>query len=48
MEICINTDKNIIENIIKDSIADELELEVGDEILSINGENIKDIIDINI
>ena len=45
MEICINTDKNIIENIIKDSIADELELEVGDEILSINGENIKDIID---
>lgn len=45
MEICINTDKNIIENIIKDSIADELGLEVGDEILSINGENIKDIID---
>lgn len=45
MEICINRDKNIIENIIKDSIADELGLEVGDEILSINGENIKDIID---
>lgn len=45
MEICINKDKNIIENIIKDSIADELGLEVGDEILSINGENIKDIID---
>ena len=45
MEICINTDKNIIENIIKDSIADDLVLEVGVEILSINGENIKDIID---
>lgn len=45
MEICLNTNKNIIEKVIKDSIAYDLGLEVGDEILSINGQEIKDIID---
>lgn len=45
MEICLNTSKNIIDKIHKDSIAEELQLDIGDEILSINGSEIKDIID---
>ncbi|HZK33243.1 MAG TPA: DUF512 domain-containing protein [Tissierellaceae bacterium] len=38
-------DRNIIENIKKDSIAEELGLEIGDILLSINDKTIKDIID---
>lgn len=38
-------DKNIIEEIIKDSIADELGIEVGDILLAINNNQVKDIID---
>ena len=45
MEIKITTDKNIIENIVPGSIAEELELEIGDEILSINNSTPIDIID---
>ena len=41
----IYNNKNIVENIIKGSIADEIGLEPGDEILSINGNKIVDIID---
>lgn len=37
--------RNIIEDILKDSIAEELGLEIGDILLSINGKVIKDIID---
>lgn len=36
---------HIIHNVIHGSIAEELELEIGDEILSINGNTIKDILD---
>ncbi len=35
----------IVSNVLKDSIASELELEKGDEIISINGEKPKDLID---
>lgn len=45
MEIKVTTDKNIIENIVPGSIAEELELEIGDEILTINDSTPKDIID---
>lgn len=38
-------DKNIIEEITKNSIAEELELEIGDILISINDKPIKDIID---
>lgn len=38
-------DRNIIEEIVKDSIAEELGLETGDTLLSINNEPIKDILD---
>ena len=41
----INEDKNIIEEICKDSIADEIGLEIGDIILSVDGTPIKDILD---
>lgn len=45
MEIKLTDEKNIIENVVPGSIAEEIELEVGDEILGINGEIPKDIID---
>lgn len=41
----INEDKNIIEAICKDSIAEEIGLEIGDILLSVDGNPIKDIID---
>lgn len=37
--------RNIIENVVKGSIADELGIEPGDLLLSINGNKVKDIID---
>ena len=37
--------KNLIKSIIKGSIAEEMEIEPGDYLLSINGEEIKDILD---
>lgn len=45
MEINIKESKNIIEKIIKGSIADEINLEAGDEILFVNGKKPEDIID---
>lgn len=41
----INENRNIIQNIEKNSIAEELGVETGDILLSINGEKVKDIID---
>lgn len=41
----IENDKNIIEKILKDSIAEELEIEVGDVLVSINDRKVRDIID---
>lgn len=41
----INEDKNIIEEVYRGSIADELGLEVGDTLLSINGKEVKDILE---
>ena len=41
----IDEHRNIVEEIVPDSIASELEIEPGDEILSINGNHPKDIID---
>ena len=41
----IKDNRNIIENVKKHSIAEELEIEKGDVLLSINGNNVKDIID---
>ncbi len=41
----INEDKNIIEEIYKDSIAEEIGLEIGDVLVSINGKPIKDILE---
>ncbi len=40
----LKDNRNIIENVKKDSIAEELEIERG-YLLSINGNNVKDIID---
>lgn len=37
--------KNLIKSIVKGSIAEEMEIEPGDYLLSINGEEIKDILD---
>lgn len=37
--------KHIIENIISGSIAEELELEIGDELISINGKEVEDVFD---
>lgn len=45
MEICLNKDINTVVEVLENSIAQELEIQVGDEILSINGKKIKDIID---
>lgn len=41
----INTYRNIIENVKKDSIAYEMGIEAGDILLSINDQEVKDIID---
>ncbi len=41
----VNDDRNIIEKVIKGSIAEELEIQPGDILLSINGNKVKDIID---
>lgn len=41
----INEDKNIIEEIYAGGIAEEIGLEIGDILLSINGTNVKDILD---
>ena len=41
----INNDRNIIEKVIKGSIAEELEIQPGDILVSINGNKVKDIID---
>ena len=41
----ISDDRNIIERVIKGSIAEELEIQPGDILVSINGNKIKDIID---
>lgn len=41
----LSESKNIIEEIVEDSIAEELGIETGDILLSINGTTVKDIID---
>jgi len=41
----INESRNIIQKIDKGSIAEELGIELGDILLSINNEKVKDIID---
>ncbi len=41
----IHENRNIIEKVVEGSIADELEIEPGDVLVSINGSNVKDIID---
>lgn len=45
MELREFNTQNVIENVKKDSIAEEMGIETGDIILSINGNEIKDIID---
>ena len=40
-----NDNRNIIEKVIKGSIAEELEIEPGDILIAINGNKVKDIID---
>lgn len=37
--------QNEISKVLADSIAEEVEIEVGDKLLSINGTKVKDIID---
>ena len=37
--------KNIIVKVLKNSIAEELEIEPGDELLTVNGSSVKDYID---
>lgn len=37
--------KNLIKSIVKDSIAEEMEIEAGDYLVSVNNEEIKDILD---
>ena len=41
----LNENRNIIKSVIKNSIAEELEVEPGDILLSINDQQVKDIID---
>jgi putative radical SAM enzyme (TIGR03279 family) len=41
----LKTMKSIISKVIADSIAEEMEIEVGDKLISINGTEVKDIID---
>lgn len=45
MEIRDNTSKNIISRVKEGSIAEDLEISVGDELLSINGNEVSDIIE---
>lgn len=45
MEVNVKNTNNIISKVYKDSIADELGIEVGDLLISINGEPIHDIIE---
>ena len=45
MEVNVKNTKNVISKVYKDSIADELGIEVGDLLISINGEPIHDIIE---
>jgi len=39
--------KGIIVNIEPDSLAEEIGLEIGDKIIEINGQNLRDIIDLS-
>ena len=41
----MNKVRHVISRIIEDSIAEELGMEPGDELLKINGQEIKDIFD---
>ena len=45
MEVNVKNTNNVISKVYKDSIADELGIEVGDLLISINGEPINDIIE---
>ena len=45
MEVNVKNTNNVISTVYKDSIADELGIEVGDLLISINGEPIHDIIE---
>ena len=45
MEVNVKSTNNIISKVYKDSIAEELGIEVGDLLISINGEKIHDIIE---
>ena len=45
MEVNVKNTNNVISKVYKDSIADELGIEVGDILISINGEPIHDIIE---
>ena len=44
MEVNVKNSNNIISRIYPGSIAEELEIEVGDLLISVNGEKVKDII----
>ena len=44
MEVNVKNMNNLISKVYKDSIADEIGIEVGDILLSINGEKVEDII----
>lgn len=44
MEVNVKNSNNIISKIYPGSIAEELEIEVGDLLISVNGEKVKDII----
>ena len=44
MEVNVKNINNLISKVYKDSIADEIGIEVGDILLSINGERVEDII----
>ena len=44
MEVNVKNINNLISKVYKDSIADEIGIEVGDILLSVNGEKVEDII----
>ena len=44
MEVNVKNINNLISKVYKDSIADELGIEVGDILLSVNNERVEDII----
>ena len=44
MEVNVKNTNNVISKVYKDSIADEIGIEVGDILLSVNGEKVEDII----